>query len=118
MGATLAPFGVPPAAATTTGTSTNPSTTSTPAAPTSTTLGAGTGDRLNQFSQLFEQLMSGNQPGGGLGGAAGAPQQPALAPEQRYQIQLEQLANMGFHDRSANIQGKFKHICFFISNSK
>jgi len=32
------------------------------------------------------------------------PQQPQVPPEQRFQIQLEQLSTMGFHDRAANIQ--------------
>jgi len=51
------------------------------------------------LNQLFGQMMSsmGQQPGV-------QPQQPSLAPEQRYQIQLEQLSSMGFHDRAANIQ--------------
>lgn len=45
--------------------------------------------------------------GAGLGGAAGAPaaaQQPAQAPEDRFRAQLEQLANMGFINREANIR--------------
>ena len=41
--------------------------------------------------------------GGGGGAPAGVPEAP---PEQRFQIQLEQLMSMGFHDRAANIQGE------------
>ena len=44
------------------------------------------------------------QGGGGGGAPAGVPEAP---PEQRFQIQLEQLMSMGFHDRAANIQGEF-----------
>jgi ubiquilin len=59
-----------------------------------------TGDQ--SINQLFGQMMStmAQQQGGGnpLGG------NPQVPPEQRFQIQLEQLSTMGFHDRAANIQ--------------
>lgn len=88
---------------TTQSTTTTPSTTGTTPTP---SIGAG-GDPLNQ---LFGQLMSSmsQQQGGGQMPPAAAPQVNALPPEQRFQIQLEQLANMGFHDKSANIQGMIK----------
>jgi len=101
--------GMPPSSASSATTSTTSTTTTNTTAgvtPTPAPAGAG-GDPLNQ---LFGQLMSSmsQQQGGGLGGgmppAAVAPQVNVLPPEQRFQIQLEQLANMGFHDRSANIQ--------------
>ena len=41
--------------------------------------------------------------GGGMAPGAGATTMP---PEQRFAEQLEQLANMGFMDRQANIQGE------------
>ena len=103
--------GMPPSSASSATTSTASTTTTNTTAgttPTPAQAGAG-GDPLNQ---LFGQLMSSmsQQQGAGLGGgmspAAAAPQVNALPPEQRYQIQLEQLANMGFHDRPANIQGR------------
>lgn len=79
-------------------TSTTPatSTSTSSATTTATTTTASTNDPLNS---LFGQLMTSmaqQQVGG---------QQNVLPPEQRYQIQLEQLASMGFHDRAANIEG-------------
>ncbi|XP_066921093.1 ubiquilin-1-like isoform X1 [Clytia hemisphaerica] len=106
---TATPSANPTESTTSPPTSTAPSTGSTPAAP--------TGDPLNQlFGQLMtgmgQQPAAGNQQqqaqllsqllGGMQGGQAGGVQ--PQAPEQRFQIQLEQLANMGFHDRNANIQ--------------
>ena len=58
------------------------------------------------LNQLFGQLMSGMSQQQQAGGQMPPiPQANIVPPEQRFQIQLEQLANMGFHDRSANIQG-------------
>jgi len=45
----------------------------------------------------LQQMMAG-------GGMPGAPPQPNVAPEQRYQAQLDQLAAMGFLNRDANLQ--------------
>jgi len=89
-------FGLPnmggPATATNTSTTTTPTSTVSSSAPPPT----ATGDPLNQ---LFGQMMSSMGGGGG-----GAPNVPLVPPEQRFQIQLEQLSTMGFHDRAANIQ--------------
>ena len=47
--------------------------------------------------------------GGGMAPGAGATTMP---PEQRFAEQLEQLANMGFMDRQANIQGEmWRYAC-------
>jgi len=52
-------------------------------------------------------------------GTANANTQP---PEERFASQLEQLANMGFLDRSANIQGtmksEFEKFCIFAQMRK
>lgn len=80
---------------TTTSTTTTSSTAgTTPAAP------PPGGDQALQ--QLFRQMMGGSAPPG----SAIPPGQnnPQVPPEQRFQIQLEQLSTMGFHDRAANIQ--------------
>jgi len=78
-----------------TNTTSTPSTTTTT---TSSTAAAG-GDPLNQlFGQMLSGMAQNARPGAGGGGA---PEDP---PEQRFQIQLEQLMSMGFHDRAANIQ--------------
>ena len=105
--------GMPPSSASSTATSTSSTTqsttTSSTTGTTSTPPAAAGGDPLNQ---LFGQLISSmsQQQGVGQMPPAAAPQANVLPPEQRFQIQLEQLANMGFHDRSANIQGKKKII--------
>lgn len=98
------------------GTLAAPTATTTTTTTPSPTAGAPNGEPLNQlFGQLMASMAQGGggglgSLGGGLGGLGGgmAPpgaQEPVLPPEQRFQIQLEQLTNMGFHDRAANIQG-------------
>merc|ERR550534_1367750 len=52
----------------------------------------------NPLSQMFMNMMQ-NPPAGGLGGGA-----PNIPPEERFRVQLDQLAGMGFLDRAANIQ--------------
>lgn len=51
--------------------------------------------------------MMGSGGMGGMGGGMGAQTASTVPPEQRFASQLEQLANMGFIDRQANIQGWF-----------
>ena len=69
---------------------------------TTTTAGAtgNTASATEPLNQLFGQLFN-NMPQN-----SAATAQPSIPPEQRYQIQLEQLASMGFHDRAANIRGE------------
>lgn len=73
-------------------------------------MGAGNANQA-QLAALMGQLFQGMTVGGGGGGGAvggvgggdigGGTQQP---PEERFRAQLEQLANMGFVDRAANIR--------------
>jgi len=77
----------------------NLSTTNTPSSTTSTPSTPGSTPANPQLSQLFGQMMNTMQQQQQPTNAA-----PALAPEQRYQIQLEQLSSMGFNNRAANIQ--------------
>ena len=65
-----------------------------PAAPQLPGLGGLGGAQDPVFSQLMSQMLGQMR--------AGNPDQP---PEERFASQLEQLANMGFGDRQANIQG-------------
>merc|ERR1711872_956055 len=90
---TLPPNLVPPVVPGS-GTPASPSTTTTTTTPSSTGEGS-TGPAVppDQFSQFMSQM------GGQM--RAGNPDQP---PEERFASQLEQLANMGFVDRQANIQ--------------
>lgn len=77
--------------------SNNTSTTSATTTTTSTTPSVPpAGDPLHQ---LFGQMMSTMSQQQNNRSA-----DTSLPPEQRFQIQLEQLATMGFHDRAANIQ--------------
>ena len=64
---------------------------------TTTTPAAGQGQNADAFRQLMNSMVTGmaNQ-----GLSANVP-----PPEERFQTQLETLANMGFVDRQANIQG-------------
>jgi len=95
-------FGLPNMGTTTaapTNTSSTSSTTTTTASSTTPS-----GDPLNQlFGQMMSSMAQNARPGGGGagGGGGGVTEAP---PEQRFQIQLEQLMSMGFHDRAANIQ--------------
>lgn len=66
------------------------------------------GGQQPDFNQMMQQLqqmqqMTGGAPFGGAGGGA-ATSQPQVPPEERYQVQLEQLANMGFSDPARNIR--------------
>ena len=92
-----------------------PSTTavSSTASTTTTTAGAtgNTASATEPLNQLFGQLLN-SMP---QNNAATA--QPSIPPEQRYQIQLEQLASMGFHDRAANIRGEINLFFVFIDIS-
>ena len=92
-------LGIPsgPITPSTAGGSSTTSTTTTTAIATGNTASAT--EPLNQlFGQLFNNMPQNNA----------ATAQPSIPPEQRYQIQLEQLASMGFHDRAANIRGEIK----------
>ena len=92
--------------------STTPSANTTSTAPSST--GAPTTNpTADPLNQLFGQLMTGMQQQQQAGGMRPPQANNSVPPEQRFQIQLEQLANMGFHDRSANIQG----LMFVLTNS-
>lgn len=62
------------------------------ASTTSTTSSNNTTTSADPLNQLMSSMMS------------GMVSQPTVPPEQRFQVQLDQLASMGFHDRAANIQ--------------
>nr|CAH7717567.1 unnamed protein product [Callosobruchus chinensis] len=86
----------------TTGTTTGTTTTTSP--------GQRTGGNPDAFAEFLTRVMGnmgnmGSMGGlGGLGSLGNLGQQGALAPEQRYQTQLEQLAAMGFRNREHNLQ--------------
>lgn len=73
-------------------------------------MGAGAGAAgLGDMGAMLSQLMGGGMAGGlggmgGLGGLGGFAAPPAVAdPETAYASQLQQLQDMGFFDRQANI---------------
>lgn len=97
-------------------TNTSSSTSTTPT-PTSTGAPGVPSPGADPLHQLFGQMMNSMAGrGAGVPGVPGAPApvvDPSIPAEQRFQIQLEQLSTMGFHDRAANIQGKIVYL--FIS---
>lgn len=90
-------FGRSTATSTSTSNTTSTTTGSTNSTNTPTTP-AGQGQNMDSFRQLMNSMVTGmaNQ---GLNTGVNAP-----PPEERFQTQLETLANMGFVDRQANIQ--------------
>ncbi|KAF9370645.1 Ubiquilin-4, partial [Mortierella sp. AD011] len=100
--ATTTPASTTPA---TTGATTTPTTTgTTPAFNPFATLGGapGTGG-VNPMAQYWAQQMAAMNAAGGFGGAA-TPAQPQEPPEVRFQVQLQQLNEMGFWDAAKNIR--------------
>ena len=63
--------------------------------------GGGGGDMAGMLSQL-QGLLGGSAAGGGFGGLGATPP-PVADPEMVYATQLQQLQDMGFYDRQANI---------------
>ncbi|KAG0329991.1 hypothetical protein BGZ99_009435 [Dissophora globulifera] len=55
------------------------------------------------MAQYWAQQMAAMGGGAGFGGAA-APAQPQEPPEVRFQVQLQQLNDMGFWDAAKNIR--------------
>lgn len=108
------PWGTPtPAAATTPASTTTPPTsgaTATPATPAFNPFaalgGAGVnpvaGGAPNPMAQYWAQQMAAMGAGAGIGAAA--PAQPQEPPEVRFQVQLQQLNEMGFWDAAKNIR--------------
>ncbi|XP_076646845.1 ubiquilin isoform X2 [Halictus rubicundus] len=88
---------VPPTATTPTVGTTNPTTPATQASDT------------NQ-QDVFSQFMAGMISAMALNQGVEVDGQPAPPPEERYRAQLEQLADMGFINRDANLQGVVRDI--------
>ncbi|KAJ3045732.1 hypothetical protein HDV00_007858 [Rhizophlyctis rosea] len=84
----FAPLGVP--------------TTGTAGTPTSGTPGANAGANPLFNPALLSMLSGGGF--GGLGGAGGAGAASTQPPEERFQVQLQQLQDMGFYDASENVR--------------
>ncbi|XP_057308497.1 ubiquilin-1-like [Hydractinia symbiolongicarpus] len=80
-----------------------PSTATASTTASTTTTTSSTQPNVDPLNSLFGQLMTSMAAQQQAGQASGQ-QQPIVPPEQRYQIQLEQLSSMGFNDRAANIQ--------------
>ncbi|KAM0754784.1 ubiquitin-domain-containing protein [Meredithblackwellia eburnea MCA 4105] len=69
---------------------------------------AGSPPDLGAMMEQMRYLQQLGMLGGGFGGTGGqqspAPGAPTVSPEERYQVQLEQLAGMGFTDASRNVR--------------
>lgn len=90
----------------TTAPASTPTTNSSPSTGGSTTAPAAGGlPANNPLSQMFMNMMQ-NPAAGGLGGLGGRipPEGANVSAEERFRVQLDQLAGMGFLDRAANIQ--------------
>ncbi|KAJ3771180.1 hypothetical protein FB446DRAFT_116892 [Lentinula raphanica] len=98
-----------PGGASTTGTAASGNSTTTPsgtgATPTSPGLGAGAANPFGMLNPAMMQQMFGGGGFGGMGGF-GAPAAPADSrpPEERFQVQLQQLNDMGFTNAAQNIR--------------
>jgi ubiquilin len=82
-------------------------------------IGAGTGTQAGLGGanagagmEEFARMMAGMQGGGGFGGMGGGfgapppavPAGPIIPPEERFEVQLGQLQEMGFYDTTRNIR--------------
>lgn len=72
------------------------------ATPSATSPGAQQARSPPMMNPLLQQMMMGGMPG--MGGAPAAPAVPQDPPEVRFQVQLQQMQEMGFYDAAANIR--------------
>lgn len=96
-------LGVPPPPTGFTTTSSTPTTTTASNTTTNTNTTSSTAPSAQANPALFSEFMARMMNGMSTGANQNLP------PEQRYSTQLETLASMGFVNREANLQGKFKH---------
>ncbi|KAG0265976.1 hypothetical protein DFQ27_000226 [Actinomortierella ambigua] len=90
-----------PGANTTTANNNNNATTATP--PPFNPFAAGLGG-ANPMANYWAQQMAAMGAAGAFGGPAATPAQPQQPPEERFQVQLQQLNEMGFWDAAKNIR--------------